>query len=144
MTPVGVPQPLYRFGPVRNLLNLVEHQNEAPFRAASLDSSALPLMHQPPRASLVSERDGFFNRDKAGAFAGFRKGGVQGGRLGLVHCQITVGCLCSGQDLLYQRGLARLARSGDDDEPSGRLAQACEEDRSLRAFVGEHVESIRL
>ena len=110
MAPVRVPQPLDRFRPVRDFLDLVDRQNKATFRTAGIHPGLFPMTHQPPRVSFAGQGNGGLFRER-GCVA-FRAGnGGERSPIGLVDRQITTLSVDPLQNLPDERGLARLARS---------------------------------
>ena len=95
------------------------------------------MTHQPPRVSFVGKGDSGLFR-KHGRVA-FRTGnGRECSPIRLVDRQITRLSVDPLQDLPDERGLARLAWPGDDDQPLGFLVQALEKRRFLCALIDIH------
>ena len=148
MAPVGVPQSLDRFRPIRDFLYLVDSQHEAPFRTlrrqhpSSVPNDALATGSPSRRwaAGVARAENGTILTSGPGT-------GGSVTWIGFVNRKVEVAPVDLVQYLLDNRGLARLARPGNDDQPLGFLAQACEECRFLcrvhrRSFLYDTFMSI--
>ena len=121
---VGVPQSLDGLRPLRDFVNLVEHQDAALRQPFRIEPGPLPMAHQPAGASFLSGG----NRD----VVRIRVHEADSRRIGFIYRKVVVG---RAQHRARDGALAGLPRAEQSNDPVRRLAQAGFQSRELCTMV---------
>lgn len=129
--PVGVPEPFDGVRPSPDLLDLVEHQHEAPARLVGPAPRLFPVPRQPFDVSHLGQQ-----RSGLGRFGAV--GGKQPGLLGLVDREVEAVLSGLPERLAHDGGLSGLPGPEHRDYPARRLGQPTDKGGHMRSLEHPH------